>query len=74
MLPGTIRGTVLGFSARAPHNESAIEVTFGLPNFASSLARVFKKVYTVDVTTDRYSVDSVKCPGLSLLKMAHHSN
>jgi hypothetical protein len=44
VLPGTIRGTVLGFSARAPSNARAIEVTFGLPNFATSLARVFKQV------------------------------
>ena len=44
VLPGTIRGTVLGFSARAPSNARAIEVTFGLPNFATSLSRVFKQV------------------------------
>lgn len=44
VLPGTIRGTVLGFSSRAPHNASAIEVSFCLPNFTTSLARIFKQV------------------------------
>lgn len=39
-----MRGTVLGFAARAPDNGSAIEVSFGIPSFATSLARVFKWV------------------------------
>ena len=44
VLPGTMRGTVLGFSARAPDNSSAIEVSFGCPSYATALARVFQWV------------------------------
>ncbi len=50
VLPDTMRGTVLGFAARAPCNEGAIDITFGNIGYAFTLARVFRWVRLVIYT------------------------
>ncbi len=45
-VPNILHGAVLGFSARAPDNGSAISISFNSVGYATALARVFQWVRT----------------------------
>ena len=44
LVPRDMRGAVLGVGARAPRNDTAVNVSFGDPGYATALARVFNFV------------------------------